>query len=147
MNAKAVQPAAAGSPPVVAASRLDLCAAAFSTLCLIHCAALPLLATLLPLAGQLSENETVHRALALLAVPASLGAMGKAWRTKGSGRFIAAALCGLALLLVAAFVEAASAYEEPTTIAGALLLGGAHLWRWARHRHAGMAQTTAPLRG
>ena len=58
----------------------------------------------------------MHRVLALLAVPASLGAIGKAWRIKGSWRFIVAALCGLALLLVAAFVEAASAYEEPTTI-------------------------------
>ena len=133
MDAKVAPSAAAGSPPVAAASRLDLWAAVLSTLCLIHCAALPLLATLLPLAGLLSENETVHRALALLAVPASLCAIGTAWRTKGSWRFIAAALCGLALLLVAAFVEAASAYEEPTTIAGALLLGSAHLWRWVRH--------------
>ena len=133
MDAKVAPSAAAGSPPVAAASRLDLWAAVLSTLCLIHCAALPLLATLLPLAGLLSENEKVHRALALLAVPASLGAIGTAWRTKGSWRFIAAALCGPALLLVAAFVEAASAYEAPTTIAGALLLGSAHLWRWVRN--------------
>ena len=143
--------AAPRSPRVGAASRLDLCAASLSTLCLIHCAALPLLATLLPLAGQLSENEMVHRVLALLAVPASLGAIRKALPAPGSLPFIVAALSGLALLLLAAFVEVASAYEQPTTIIGALLLGGAHLWRWTRHRHAGphddTAPTTAPLGG
>ena len=152
MNAKAIPTAATGSPQAVAASGLDLCAAALSILCLIHCAALPLLAALLPLAGQLSENEMVHRALALLAVPPSLGAIRKAWPTEGFGPFIVAAPSGLVLLLLAAFVEAASAYETPMTVAGALLLGSAHLWRWARYRHAarqhrGTAPAIAPFGG
>ena len=149
---KAIPTAATGSPQAVTASGLDLCAAALSVLCLIHCAALPLLAALLPLAGQLSENEMVHQALALLAVPASLEAIRKTWPAEGFGFSIVVAPIGLVLLFLAAFVEAASAYETPMTVAGALLLGWAHLWRWARHRraarqHCGTAPTIAPFGG
>ena len=115
-------------------SPLDLYAAALSTLCLIHCLALPLVATLLPLAAHFAENEAVHRMLVLLAAPVSLWVVWKAWSTKGHGVFIAAALIGLGLLFLGAFVEATEAYEEPITVAGAALLGCAHLWRWLRHR-------------
>ena len=115
-------------------SPLDLYAAGLSTLCLIHCLALPFLATLLPLAALFAENELVHQVLVLLAAPASLWVIRKVWSTKGSGLFIGAALIGLGLLLLGAFVGAVAAYEEPITVAGAILLGSAHLWRWLRYR-------------
>ena len=115
-------------------SPLDLYAAGLSTLCLIHCLALPLLVTLLPLAAHFAENELVHQVLVLLAAPASLWVIRKVWSTKGGGLFIGAALIGLGLLLLGAFVGAVAAYEEPITVAGAVLLGSAHLWRWLRYR-------------
>lgn len=118
------------------AGRLDLYAAALSTLCLIHCLALPLLATLLPLAGQLSETPLVHRALVLLAAPVTLWIVWQSLPMQGASVFIIAALSGLALLLLAAFSGTVAAFEQPITVAGALLLGAAHLWRWARHRTA-----------
>ncbi|MEO1245324.1 MAG: MerC domain-containing protein [Pseudomonadota bacterium] len=115
-------------------SPLDLYAAALSTLCLIHCLALPLLATMLPLAAHFAESELAHRVLVLLAAPVSLWVVWKAWPIEGSGLFIGAALTGLGLLLLGAFVAAVEVYEEPITVAGSLLLGSAHLWRWLRHR-------------
>jgi len=116
--------------------RLDLYAAALSTLCLIHCLALPLAATLLPLAGTFSESHLVHRILVLLAAPVTLWVV---WQSRSGSRtrlFIVVALCGLALLFVGAFSDRVEAYERPVTVAGALLLAAAHLWRWARHRSA-----------
>ena len=124
-------------PPNVGTARLDLCAAGLSTLCLIHCLALPLLVSLLPLAAQASESEILHRILAAMAVPVSLRVMWKALPAGGGGLFVAAAATGLALLLVGAFVEAASAYEEPITVTGGVLLGSAHLWHWTRQRGRG----------
>ena len=115
-------------------SSLDLCAAGLSTLCLIHCLALPFAATLLPLAAHFAENELVHKILVILAAPASLWVVRMVWSTEGSGLFIGAALTGLGLLLLGAFVGPLEAYEEPITIAGASILAFAHLWRWLRHR-------------
>ena len=115
-------------------SPLDLYAAALSTLCLIHCLALPLAATLLPFAAYFAENELVHKILVLLAAPASLWVVRQAWSSAGGGLFVAAALIGLALLFFGAFVGPLEAYEEPLTIVGATLLGSAHLWRWLRLR-------------
>lgn len=115
-------------------SSLDLYAVGLSTLCLIHCLALPFLATLLPLAAHFAENELVHQVLVLLAAPVSLWVVRKAWSTEGGGLFAGIALTGLGLLLLGAFVGAVAAYEEPITVAGAVLLGAAHSWRWLRHR-------------
>ncbi len=115
-------------------SSLDLYAAGLSTLCLIHCLALPLLATLLPLAAYFAENELVHRILVLLAAPATLWVVRTSWGHNGSSLFIGAALTGLGLLVLGAFVEPLEAYEQPITVAGAVLLGSAHLARWFRHR-------------
>lgn len=113
---------------------LDLYAAGLSTLCLVHCLALPILATLLPFAAYFAENELVHQVLVLLALPVSLWVVRKVWSSAGSGPFVAAALTGLGLLLLGAFVGPVSAYEVPITVVGAVLLGSAHLWRWLRYR-------------
>ena len=60
------------SPPNAGTARLDLCAAGLSTLCLVHCLALPLLTSLLPLAAQSVGSPLVHRILVAVAVPVSL---------------------------------------------------------------------------
>ncbi len=115
--------------------RLDLLAIGLSTLCLIHCLALPVLASALPFAAHFSENELVHKLLVLMAAPVSLIVVRTARSAGGSGLFVVAALAGLGLLFLGAFVSALSAYEELITVAGAILLASAHLWRWLRHRN------------
>jgi hypothetical protein len=111
---------------------MDMYAVGLSTLCVLHCLALPLLVTLMPLAAQAADNEIVHKVLVVAAVPVSLRVI---WKTRpvGNRLFVGAALGGLGLLLLAAFVEAVSAYEEAITVAGGALLCTAHLWHWVRH--------------
>ena len=113
-------------------ARLDMYAVGLSTLCLLHCIALPVLVTVLPAVALAAENELVHKALVVIAVPVSLRVVWKALPGDGNGLFVGAALVGLGLLLLAAFVEAASPYEQPITVAGGALLGSAHLWHWMR---------------
>ncbi len=124
-------------PVEPAKARLDLYAAGLSTLCLLHCLALPLLVTIMPLAAQAAESELAHQILILAAVPVSLRAIWKTPAMDGNRLFVGAALSGLGLLLVAAFIEAVSAYEEPITVAGGVLLCWAHLRRWVRQRGKG----------
>lgn len=114
------------------AARLDLYAVGLSTLCVIHCVALPLLVALMPVVAQAAENELVHRVLVVVAVPVSLRVIWKTRPAKSNRLFIGAALTGLGFLLLAAFVETVSAHEQPITVAGALLLGSAHVWHWLR---------------
>ncbi len=114
------------------AARLDLYAVGLSTLCMLHCVALPVLVSLMPVVAQAAESELVHRALAVAAVPVSLRVIWKALPVNGNRLFIGAASIGLVLLLLAAFMEAVSPYEEPITVAGGALLCSAHLWHWVR---------------
>ena len=113
-------------------ARLNMFAVGLSTLCLLHCIALPLLVTVLPVVAQAAENELLHRVLVLLAVPVSLRVVWKALPGDGNRLFVGAALGGLGLLLLAAFMEAMSQYEQPITVVGGVLLGSAHLWHWMR---------------
>lgn len=113
-------------------ARLDLYAVGLSTLCMLHCVALPVLVSLMPVAALAAESELVHRVLVVVAVPVSLRVIWKTRPVHGNRLFVAAALVGLALLLLAAFLEAVAPYEEPVTAAGGALLGSAHLWHWVR---------------
>ena len=114
------------------AARLDLYAAGLSTLCVLHCIALPLFVSMMPVVAQAAESELVHRVLVAAAVPVSLRAIWQSRPLHGIRLFVAAVLLGLVLLLAAAFMEALSPYEEPITVAGGVLLASAHLWHWVR---------------
>lgn len=115
----------------------DASAIALSTLCLIHCLALPLLATALPLFGVWAEEEWAHAAFVAIAVPLTGFALWRAHRR----RRLPVALCALAALgllgLLAGTLEwPGEAWETPVTVAGSLLLASAHAWNWKRqHRH------------
>ena len=113
-------------------ARLDLYAAGLSTLCVLHCVALPVLVALMPVVAQAAESELVHQVLVVIAVPVSLRVVWKTGLAPGSRLFVGAALVGLGLLLLGGFVEAVSAYEVPITVAGGALLGSAHIWHWMR---------------
>ncbi len=111
-------------------SVLDVSAISLSSLCLVHCLALPLLAATLPLAGVLSEAEWVHQLMALLALPVTLSVIVFSANHRLDAAFLLLALSGLALLLAAAFVEALHDHEVALTTLGALSLAAAHGWRW-----------------
>lgn len=111
---------------------LDASAVGLSSLCLIHCLALPVLAATLPLAGALAENEWIHRGFVLAAAPITGLAVWRAFPKDAV--FIIGALLGLAILIASAFVEALHDHETLLTVIGALTLASAHLWHWAR-RH------------
>ena len=114
------------------AARLDLYAIGLSTLCVLHCIALPLFVSVMPVIALAAESELVHRVLVVAAVPVSLRVIWNKRPVHGNRVFIGAALIGLVLLLLAAFMEALAQYEEPITVTGGALLGSAHLWNWVR---------------
>ena len=124
-------------PAELGRPRLDLYAAGLSALCLLHCLALPLLVTIMPLVAQTAESELVHQLLVVATVPVSLRVICTTFAVHRNRLFIAVVLGGLGLLMLAAFVEAVSAYEEPITVVGGVLLCSAHLWHWARQRGTG----------
>ncbi|MEO0465572.1 MAG: MerC domain-containing protein [Pseudomonadota bacterium] len=110
----------------------DSAALGLSGLCLIHCLALPLMAAALPALASVAEAEWLHKAFVVAALPVSLVAMARG----GGAVFTGLALVGLALLLAGAFAEPLHDYETALTVAGALILSAAHLWRWRRHSTA-----------
>jgi hypothetical protein len=107
-----------------------------STLCLIHCLGLPLLAAFAPALGLLAEAEWVHWSLIAAAGPISLVAFaGPALRGAPYRLGIALALLGLAQLTGALF--APHAQETLLSVTGGITLASAHLLNWRRsaHRH------------
>lgn len=111
----------------------DAAAISLSSLCLIHCLALPILASILPLFGVLSEAEWVHRLFVVTAVPISLLSFFATHPTRVRLVFGILALAGGMLLFLAAFIERLHDVETVLTVCGALLLAGAHLFRWRAH--------------
>lgn len=114
--------------------RLDLYAAAASTMCLVHCLVLPLVASLLPVFAGLSGHELVHRGLVLSAAPVTLWVAARALFEEGHSAFAVVAVSGLGLLLVATFTRVAPGQEARLTGLGGGLVAVAHLGRWARRR-------------
>jgi len=116
---------------------LDAGAIALSSLCLLHCLALPLLAAALPLLGAWAEAEWVHALFVAIAAPVTVFAL---WRAHRQHRLpalaMASAAAGLGLLLGGALGWPSHASETPMTVAGSLLLAATHVWNaWRRHRH------------
>lgn len=115
---------------------IDAAGISVSSLCLIHCLALPVIAALLPLAGVWAQAEWLHKALVLTALPVS----GYAVFVRGvhfrDPFFVFLVTFGLALLAAAAFLDALHDVETPMTAAGALIVAAGHLWRWRGHHEA-----------
>ena len=124
-------------------AHLNIYAVGMCSLCLTHCILLPMAAALLPLAGLLSGDELVHKLLVLLAAPATFWLVYRAALLKRNSLFIATALTGLAILLMAAFVERFEDFETSLTVVGATLLGVSHLSQWIRIRRLRQSQPQA----
>ena len=115
-------------------SRTDGAAICLSGLCIIHCLALPVLASLTPVFGSIAENEMIHKALVIATPFLVAAALYRSCPGRDRIIFLAIAGTGIALLFAAAFVHELHDYETPLTVVGALILASAHLFRWRCHK-------------
>jgi hypothetical protein len=111
------------------AAVIDGSAIVLSSLCLIHCLALPIMSAALPVAGVWAEAEWVHRLFVLLAVPFALLALTSKYVGYLTGSLI---IFGFAILAAGAFVEALHDNEVALTVIGASLLAAGHGLRWLK---------------
>lgn len=117
----------------------DGAAISLSGLCMLHCLALPLVISALPMTFQGLQSEIVHQVLVVLAAPLAMSAVWAARRQRLSGLTIGLLLAGAAALALGAFAEPLHDYETLLTVAGAVLLSAGHISRWyfngERHAH------------
>lgn len=115
------------------ANRLDGAAIAVSTVCLVHCLALPVLLALLPAWSQwLNLPETVHLWLLLIALPLSSLVLWRARNQSPRGRqSLWLGLAGLTGMTAGVLVEG-QALETIITSIGAAVLACAHILNWRR---------------
>ena len=119
-------------------AKLDRIAVQLSGLCLLHCLALPLLIACLPVLG-LAEHghEPFHELMLVVVVPLAVVSLGRGFARHRQARVIGCGALGVALLAVAALLVHPHAHightvtdeaaERWMTVAGALILAGAHI--------------------
>lgn len=104
-----------------------------SSLCMIHCVGLPLLFALLPMvAARIDPGESFHLAMLAIAVPTSLFALVQGWLRGGSVRLLIIGAIGLSAMAVGALWAKSDVAEAMWTVAGSLVLAGAHWMNWRR---------------
>lgn len=108
----------------------DTVAIGLSGLCLAHCLALPILASLLPIAGSWAEAAWVHWLFVAVAAPVSLATF--LLPRKRASLLIGLAVLGLALLVAGAAEFPTHELETPLSVIGGLTLAAAHLLNWRR---------------
>jgi len=112
---------------------LDGSAIGLSTLCLIHCLALPVAAALLPMLGAWAEAEWLHILFVAVAAPLSaLALLQGAHGRRAPASLMGLAAIGVGLLAFGAFAAPSEAMETTLTVAGSLCLASAHIWNWLR---------------
>ena len=108
----------------------DKIAMTLSMICVIHCFFVP--SFLILGAGYLSfaiDNEFVHKAIVLLAIPISIFALSIGYKNHKTTSFIPMAVFGLALLILAVVLGASvlgEAGEQILTLLGSISLAYAH---------------------
>lgn len=125
---------------------LDIASMGLSALCVAHCLLLPFVIAALPMFSAFAQNDWVHAALVLMAVPTSVLAVqqSKAWlKTEVTLPMTG----GLFLLASAVFVPALHDYETGLSVFGALLVAAAHAINYSAprfdHRHTADCATDA----
>ena len=113
--------------------RSDAVAVSLSVLCVIHCLAFPMFAATLPLFGVLSEAEWIHKLVVTIAIPVSILSFSLTNCKSTRLLFLFFAATGFCFLIAGAFFESLERYETLLTVCGAVLLAGAHAYRWNRH--------------
>lgn len=111
---------------------LDSAGMAASATCLAHCLLLPLLFALFPAVSSLLRvPEEVHVGAFLFAVPASGWAMLRGYRRHGTLLPVLLGVAGLTTLGFGALAGFRWMVETGLTVAGSLVLAGAHLLNWS----------------
>lgn len=115
-------------PPLLRSA--DGWAAIMSSLCLVHCLALPVAAALLPAAvdAGMAHNHVVHWALLLLTLPVSLWALRRGWQRHRDLTPTWIAVPGL--LLMAAGASVHGAWEALLTVSGGVIAAWGHWRNW-----------------
>lgn len=104
-----------------------------SALCLVHCLGLPLLIAALPaIANRIDPGEGFHLIVLLFAIPTSAFALVEGWRRHRGLAPLFVGGVGLTLMAAGLAFEQWAAVETGVTVAGSLLLAGAHLANWRR---------------
>jgi hypothetical protein len=110
----------------------DQIAIALSTICIVHCLAVPVLVAVLPIAAiSFGESQHFHGLMLWLVVPTSVAGftMGfRVHRRAGIGALGAAGVVVLGLAAIYGHTAWRSDVEVAVSVAGSLLLGLAH-WR------------------
>jgi hypothetical protein len=118
----------------------DRLGATASFLCAIHCAALPFVFALLPLAGLgFLAGHTFERVFVVFAVALALFSLINGYRRHRRAQSLMLAMPGLALLLIGVmFAESYSLVLHSTLVAcGGLLVASAHFLNLRMDRHYG----------
>ncbi|MGB0998444.1 MAG: MerC domain-containing protein [Pseudomonadales bacterium] len=109
---------------------LDRFSIGFSTLCLLHCLAVPVLVSVLPVFATFAfADERFHLALVVLVVPTSIVALGLGCRLHRSRRIPVFGLGGILLLVAAAAAggqRLGEFGETALTVLGACVVALAH---------------------
>jgi hypothetical protein len=113
----------------------DTAAIGLSSLCMVHCLALPVVAASLPLAAAWSEAEWVHWLFVALAAPVSILALVRGSSSGVPWASVALAALGLAGLVAGVGGWPAHEAETLMTVMGSGLLAAAHILNWWRLRH------------
>lgn len=126
--------------PAGALARLDGFAVAISTLCLLHCLALPVALTLLPALGTTwLADERLHLWLLLFVLPSSSVALGLGCRRHRSIAVAGRGAAGLTLLAATALLVGPAwgeAAERILTAVAACLVASAHVGNYRLCRRA-----------
>lgn len=111
-----------------ALSGLDVVGASASFLCAVHCAAMPLLLPVLPLAGlEFLASHELDLAFVAGAIVLGLVAVRRGWRHHGDRRVPLGFACATLLLVAGVSVLHHGPLHEAVLVAGGLAMGWTHL--------------------
>tara|TARA_R110002110_G_scaffold104437_2_gene263399 strand:+ start:323 stop:727 length:405 start_codon:yes stop_codon:yes gene_type:complete len=120
-------------------SVLDRIAVVLSSVCMLHCLALPFVLTLLPISqGAFLDEQTFHLLMLVLILPVSLIALTIGCRKHKDQLTIALGTIGLLVLALTAFFGHdwfGITGERIVTSMGGLILAGAHIQNYRICRH------------
>lgn len=101
-----------------------------STLCMVHCLALPVLLFLVPgLLGAFVQSELFHLAALAMVAPAALAAFLLGYRRHGRAGPALLGVSGV-ICLVLGVAASLPVGETVMTVSGSLLLVAGHAWNW-----------------
>ena len=110
----------------------DRAATALSALCIVHCLALPLLASVLPFLSIVADAEWLHWIFAGLAIVISASVPFRDVLARKSSFLIPAGL-GILFLIGGLFADKIGADETILTVIGGVLVAFAHIRRMLVH--------------